>query len=195
MAASVFTCLAAAEGNPKFCDALPEATRGACVEQSKFVRELKGVPKGSVKGVVLEKLCLQEGSKAECAIVREAVVAQKPALCDGLSATEGAWSRNGLCPALAASDPAKCSGAPEGDHRATCEALAADDPTRCPKAAKDCIDMVGNFAAIKKGGMGGRGVDPITAAVQQGRSACEPLLTELQGACTGGDAKATPPSQ
>jgi hypothetical protein len=182
-APGAFTCLAVADGNTKPCDALAKEAKQSCVEQAKFLLELKGVPKEAMKAQIVQRICLQEGSKADCAKLRQAIVARDAALCGQLSTAEGAWGREGLCPALASGDPAKCSVDPEGEKRDTCAAMAADDPKRCPKGGADCVAMVGNFAAINKGGIAGGGVDPTTAALSQGKKACAPLLADLQKAC------------
>lgn len=185
-ATTALTCMAVAKNNLKYCDVLPKAAKQGCVDQAKLVGELKGMPKGAMKAEVLRKICLLEVTKEDCANLRDAIVKRDATLCEKLSTERGAWGRGGLCEALATGDAAKCDGAPEGDQRQTCKAMVTDDPKNCPKAAADCISMVGNFAAMKQGGLEGEGVDPVSAAATQGVKACEPLLSDLRRTCAAG---------
>jgi hypothetical protein len=188
-AANLFTCLAVAEGKTSYCDPLPKTARDSCVEQSKLLGGLKTIPKESVKAQLIGHLCLSEASKEDCDKVREAIASRKAAICEGLSKPDGAWGRDGLCPALASGDPAKCNTAPQPEQRDACAALATDDPKRCPKGATDCTNMVGNLAALKKQGGEAAEVDPTTAAVWKGKKACAPLAPALESVCSAAEAK------
>ncbi|MDX2167124.1 MAG: hypothetical protein SF182_08680 [Deltaproteobacteria bacterium] len=182
-AAEAFTCLAVAEGSAKSCDRLPQSSRAACEERTKFLLGLKSAPKEALKAQIIHTICLQEGSKEDCAKLKQAIATRNPAACQQLSQADGAWGREGLCAALASGDAAKCSVVPEGEKRDTCAAMATDDAKRCPKGSADCVAMVGNFAVLSKGGLDGEGLDPTTAALRQGRKACAPLLEGLADAC------------
>ena len=183
-------CLALADDNSRYCDALPADKKSECVDQWKFVRELKGAPQGNLKALTLHHLCLKNGAKADCDKVRDAMTAADASKCKGISNPQ----QGVFCGALATGDAAKCSGLPEGADRELCAALATDDPARCPKDSTDCPKMVGSFAKVKKEGLQGTN-DPRMAALRNGKAACQPLMADLERSCmSAAIAAAAPPT-
>jgi hypothetical protein len=186
-AVDLFTCLAVADGQTSYCEVLPTTAKRDCLEQLKLMGELKALPKERIKAQVIYRTCSRsvpnEATEKDCDTIRKAMTARDASVCEGLSKSEGAWGREGLCPALATSDPAKCNGAPEQAQRDTCAALATDDPSRCPKDAAECSTLVSNLATLTKDGLAGHETVPVLAAVHSGRKACAPLVAALQATC------------
>ena len=185
-------CLALADDNSRYCDALPADKKSECVDQWKFLRELKGAPQGNIKALTLHHLCLKNSPKADCDKIRDAMTAADASKCKGISNPQ----QGVFCSALATGDGTKCSGLPEGADREFCTALATDDPARCPKDSTDCPKMVGSFAKVKKEGLQGAQVnDPRLAALRNGKAACQPLMADLERSCmSAAIAAAAPPT-
>lgn len=182
-AVQVMTCLAVANNNGRFCDALPEQGKQNCTAQSEFLRELKNVPKETIKAQVFYRLCLTgtpKAEKADCDRVREAMISGNASACQSLSTAE----QRDFCAGLATGDPKKCSSMADAAQREFCAAFMTDDASRCPKDAEHCRYMVRAIATLRKEGFGSdNDLDPIVAAVGKGKRACEPLLTDLERAC------------
>jgi hypothetical protein len=179
-ATSLFMCLATAGDNTRYCDPLPEPGKTDCAERVKLARELKAMPKESVKAYLIHRSCLASSAKADCEKVKEAMTAGSATPCAGLSNA----SMRDFCTALATGDPGKCAGLSDGAERAHCEAYASDDPGRCPEDSRDCRNLTRAAAALKKQGLEGlQDIDPAVAAARRGKQACAPLLADLEEFC------------
>ena len=177
---NLFICLAIADDNRRYCDALPEERKGECVDQWELVRELKAAPEGTGKTQAIYHLCRKNSPQADCDKVREAMTTADAGKCKGVSKTQ----ERVFCTALATGDATKCNGLPEAADRDFCAALSTDDARRCPKESTDCSDMVRSFAALKKEGLeGAQAIDPRLAAVRKGKQACAPLSADLEHVC------------
>jgi hypothetical protein len=179
-ALDVLTCLANAEDKGKYCDPLPEEAKKKCLDQWRLVGQLKDAPKGNAKAQLIHQVCLQGSPKDDCDKLRDAIIAGDAAKCGGLP--DGPF--RAYCAALTSGDATKCKSLTESEERSRCEAYATDDPGRCAKDSVDCRNMAGSFAKMKKDGLGGvASIDPAAAAAVKGKSACAPLLAELERAC------------
>jgi hypothetical protein len=179
-ATDLFMCLAIADGNASYCEALPDPGRTQCAGRLQLATELKEVPKEAFKAHLIYRSCVENSAKADCGKVRDAMVGRTGANCEGLSNA----SLRDFCTALASGDAAKCKGISDRAERAHCEAYASDDPSRCPSDSKDCKNLAGAFAAVKKQGLDGVGdIDPAMVAVSKGKQACTPLQVGLEKSC------------
>jgi len=189
----VFACLAIADDNKRYCEALPQERRDECLHQWQLLHDLKSQPKASLKSILLYQSCLSHEAKEDCEKLREAITAGDDAKCKAMSK---APSRD-FCAAVATGDAKRCQGLPQGAQREYCTALATNDPARCPKESEDCTTLVRGLAK-KKGLEGFQDIDPTLAAAAKGRSACTALLATLEGSCAaeqrGNAAVATAPN-
>jgi hypothetical protein len=185
-ARTLFTCLAVADGKASFCDTLANQAKDDCNDQLKLMGKVKTLPKEAIKAEIMHQICSRRGdvSPQDCDTLRSALTAHDASLCNGLSKTDGAWGRQGLCPALATGDATKCNGAPEQAHRDSCAAMATDDPKRCPKSDPGCSSLANTLAMLKKDGLESGELDPVGAAVRAGRKACAPLVTAMEPGCS-----------
>jgi hypothetical protein len=176
---NLLICLAIADDNGRYCDALPADKKGECVDQWKFIRELKGAPQGNIKALTIYHLCLKNSPKADCDKMRDAMTSADAGKCKGVSNPQ----QHVFCTALATGDGTKCAGVAEGADRDFCVALATDNPAKCPKDSTDCPKMVGNFAKMTKEGLQGAQGDPRVGALRNGKSACQPLMADMERRC------------
>lgn len=175
-------CLAVANGNRGYCDELTGDAKTKCAARYAQTREIKGLPKGHIKGHLIHQLCVRDSPKADCDLIQAAINAGDAAKCEGISTP----SLRSFCPALATGDVAKCKDVPAGEQRSYCEAYAGNDPSRCPKDSNDCRNLAGAFAGFSKQGLAGvEDIDPATAAAVKGKAACKALLEQLEKTCTG----------
>jgi hypothetical protein len=187
-ALKVFTCLAIADDSGTYCESLPERTRNECVQHWHLVRELKGLPKESLKAEIIYRACFNEREKEDCDRIREAILAHDSSKCSGIAKP---W--DSFCAAFSTGDAGKCTGLVLAEERGLCAALATDDPSRCVKDSKDCINMARDFAIMKTQGFAGAGIsDPTVGAAIKGRKACAPLIADWQAACAPAQTVVTP---
>lgn len=179
----VLACLAVAENDDTFCESLPDDRKQECHLNREMLGDMKDLPKEQLKAYVMHRLCLQDGTAAECGAIEAAIRSRDASGCSAITDR----SRQIFCEALATGDAAKCGALPVGTddgNRGVCAALASDDPKRCPKDAGDCARLVGTLATMQAKGLGGLAKnEPGLAAAREGRAACAPLVGQLQAAC------------
>lgn len=177
-AASAMACLAVAENDEKFCQALPSKSKEKCLQQHKLLGGLKDVPKEKLKARLVFAMCSENSPTSECELVRDAIASSDADKCSGVSKDNVAF-----CKALATGDASHCKGLDE-ETRATCSAYALDDPKHCPSDSTDCRNMAEAFATIKKKGLAGLGdIEPGAVAAASGRDACSGILEKLAKDC------------
>jgi hypothetical protein len=180
-------CLAIAQDDSRFCDALPDERKIECLQDREVMGELKSLPKEGVKGYLIHRLCVQGSPQAECDKIKAAIDTRDAARCKGLA--DSAFQA--FCEALASGDVKKCDPLPrdasKGPDRGLCAAYTTDDSSHCRKDSPDCIKLAKTFATAKKEGLEGFATsDPAVAAARQGKAACAPLVKELESLCAGG---------
>ena len=178
-AVRAFTCLAIANDNGRYCDALPARQKDDCTSRWQFVRDLKS-SKGSVKAQLLYRMCLGQDSPAQCEKLRDAIATHTAGMCTGVDKP----TTSAFCAAIASGDATKCEVLSEPSDRDQCAALATDDESRCPKEWADCVNLVRGFAKAKHEGLQGlEQTDPEFGAAVKGKSACTPFLAVLEALC------------
>lgn len=178
------SCLAVAEDDSRFCDALPEDRKAECLQDREVMRELKSLPKEGLKPHIIHKLCMQGSPKAECDKIKAAMTSGDAGKCKDVADA----SFRTFCEGLASGDAKKCDALPRdssnGPDRGLCAAFVTDDSSRCRKDSPDCIKLAQTFATAKKEGLEGfRTSDPAVAAARKGKEACAPLVAELKRLC------------
>lgn len=164
--AEVFSCLAVADDNSRYCDLLPNPEKDGCFSQRQFIHGLKALPKGaSALPLVAARVyqqCTSVLSKADCGKMQEAMTTR---------------------------DAAKCKGLPD-DLSILCDAVVTGNASRCPKEGDDCSRTVALVAKLNKDGLEGLRVDSdlevFVAAARDGKPACAPLLALLKSSCSQG---------
>ena len=179
-AVNALTCLAIAENDEKFCDALAKDGRKACLEQRKLIGELKGIPKEQLKAELIYKQCVNDMPVADCETVRDAMTAKDAGKCKGFTKIDA-----NFCVALAAGDASTCKKLTDEAMRDVCAAYAADEPKHCPEDSQDCRNLTSFMAAVTKKGLAGvADLDAGAAAAVDGRQSCTAVLAELEKACS-----------
>lgn len=175
----LFTCLAVASDDARYCDLLSGDDKKRCASMRTDLREFKGVPKEQFKSTFMYKVCVEHGEKAACDTLRAAIAAKDASKCAGLSA-----NMLGFCKAVASGDAAQCQGVPAGEERGTCEAFATNDESKCLKDSVNCQAAARSFVAVQKNGLDGlSGVDASAAAVVKGKSSCNEYMSALEKFC------------
>lgn len=164
--AEVFSCLAVADDDSRYCDLLPNPEKDGCLSQRQFIHGLKALPKGAsalpLVDARLYQQCTSVLSKADCGKMQEAMTTR---------------------------DAAKCKGLPD-DLSILCDAVVTGNASRCPKEGDDCSRTVALVAKLNKDGLEGLRVDSdlevFVAAARDGKPACAPLLALLKRSCSQG---------
>ena len=176
----VYTCLAVASGNTRFCDGLVDKEKEKCAKDAAFFGRLKAAPQAERKALALFELCKLGSPVTECEATRAAVSAGDGTKCEGIE-TE---SHRFFCQAVATADASKCAAINEAERARWCNALVSKDPAQCSKESNDCRSLAKFFASVESKGLSDlKSVDPSIAATAQGKEACQGMIQKLRKAC------------
>ncbi len=176
----VYSCLAAAYNDARFCGILAESEKGKCEEDVGFSKQLSAKPLGERKAFALFQLCQLGPDKKPCETMRIAVRDGDSSKCAGIDNSD----HRVFCESVAGGDAKRCESVADTDQRSWCKAFTILKAAECPSSSSDCGSIVELLARVDSEDPSALSrVAPAFSAASKGADACKPMIAKLEEVC------------